>query len=152
SSAAEQAESEASGAEQSFRLGCDLEPVDLERALDAYRQAVALAPDHADAHLNLGRLLHESGRVSEAEARYRRALEARPDDATAAFNLGVALEDLRRPHVAAAAYERALASDPACADAHFNLARLWERLGQPHKALRHLQVYRQITGAEPDPT
>ena len=132
-----------------FQLGCDLEPCDATQALEAYRRAVALAPDHADAHLNLGRLLHEAGAFAEAETHYRRALEARPDEVTAAFNLGVALEDLRRPHAAAAAYQQALASDPDYADAHFNLARLWERLGEPHKALRHLQAYRQLSGAEP---
>jgi tetratricopeptide (TPR) repeat protein len=134
-----------------YRLGCDLEPCDAAQALDAYGRALELAPDHADAHLNLGRLLHEAGRVTEAEAHYRRALEARPSDATAAFNLGVALEDSRRPHAAAAAYEQALAADSGYADAHFNLARLWERLGEPHKALRHLQAYRRLAGEDPAP-
>jgi len=135
-------------AEDWFRLGCDLEPCDGDQALEAYRHAIERAPDHSDAHLNLGRLLHEAGRVEEAETHYRRALEARPDDATAAFNLGVALEDLRRPHAAAAAYEQALTSEADYADAHFNLGRLWERLGEPHRALRHLQAYRRLSGAE----
>jgi len=143
---------EAGDAEGCFRMGCDAEPTDPDRALDAYRRAIELAPDHADAHLNLGRMLHEAGRVNEAESHYRRALEARPGDATAAYNLGVALEDLRRPHLAAAAYERALAADPECADAHFNLARLWERLGHRDKALRHLQAYGELAGADPDRT
>jgi tetratricopeptide (TPR) repeat protein len=132
-----------------YRLGCDLEPCDVGQALEAYQRALALAPGHPDAHLNLGRLLHETGRVEEAEGHYRRALESRPGDATAAFNLGVALEDSRRPHAAAAAYEQAIASDPEYADAHYNLARLWERLGEPHTALRHWQAYRRLAGPEP---
>jgi tetratricopeptide (TPR) repeat protein len=128
-----------------FRLGCDLEPVEVEQALDAYRRAIELAPEHADAHLNLGCLLHEAGRLTEAEAHYRAAIAARPDDETAAFDLGVALEDLGRPHAAAAAYETALSLDPGYADAHFNLGRLWERLGEPRKALRHLQTFRRLS-------
>jgi tetratricopeptide (TPR) repeat protein len=139
-------ESQEMDAEDWFRLGCDLEPVDVDQALDAYQRAVGLAPNHADAHLNLGVLLHESGRFAEAESHYRRALDARPDDATAAFDLGVVLEDLRRPHAAAEAYGQALAADDAYADAHFNLGRLWERLGEPRKALRHLHAFKRLSG------
>jgi tetratricopeptide (TPR) repeat protein len=139
-------ESEGMDAEDWFRLGCDLEPVEAERALEAYGRALELSPDHADAHLNLGCLLHEAGRFAEAEQHYREALAARPDDATAVFNLGVVLEDLRRPHAAAAAYERALESDADYADAHFNLSRLWERLGEPRKAIRHLHAFRRLSG------
>jgi tetratricopeptide (TPR) repeat protein len=144
--AAREAEEELD-AEDWFRMGCDLEPCDPDQAQDAYRRALALDPEHADARLNLGRLLHEAGRIVEAEAQYRRALDARPGDATAAFNLGVALEDLRRPQPAVDAYERAIESDPDYADAHYNLARLWERLGEPQRALRHFQAYRRLAGA-----
>ena len=133
-------------AEDWYDLGCELEPVDAARAQDAYRRALDLRPDHAEAQLNLGRLLHEAGRLAEAEAFYRRALDASPEDATAAFNLGVALQDLGRFPEAVASYEQALDSDPEYADAHFNLARLHERLGHGQTALRHLQAYRQLAG------
>jgi tetratricopeptide (TPR) repeat protein len=129
-----------------FHLGCELELCDPPQALDAYRRAIERQPAHADAHLNLGRLLHEQGSVAEAETHYRKALEARPGDATAAYNLGVALEDLGRAPEAERAYESALAADPANADAHYNLSRLCERLGQPQRALRHLQTYKELVG------
>lgn len=132
------------GAEDWYQVGCDLEPHDPARAQEAYRRALDLQPGHADAGLNLGRLLHETGRVAAAEACYRRALEARPGDATAAFNLGVALQDLDRLPEAVAAYEQALESDPGLADAHYNLSHLHERLGHRHSALRHLQAYRGL--------
>ncbi len=109
------------------------------------RRALELAPDHVDAQVNLGRLAHQAGNPSAAEASYRRALEFRPDDVTAAFNLGVALEDLGRRAEALAAYQQALASDPDFSDAHYNLARLCEQLGRDQDALRHLQIYRRLT-------
>jgi tetratricopeptide (TPR) repeat protein len=127
-----------------YGLGCDLEPVDARQARDAYRRALELDPEHFDARVNLGRLLHEAGEYAAAEANYRLALRLRPDDATAAFNLGVALEDMRRPDEALRAYERAISSDPAYADAHYNLAHLYEALGRRHSALRHLQTYRAL--------
>lgn len=128
-----------------FDLACDLETCEPEEAREVYRRVLELEPGHADAHLNLGRLLHEAGEAGAAEAHYRMALDARPDDATAAFNLGVALEDLGRSTEAIQAYERALANDASYADAHYNLAHVYEQLGQPRPALRHLQTYRALT-------
>jgi tetratricopeptide (TPR) repeat protein len=136
---------EAFSADEWYRWGCELEAAAPEEASEAYRRAVSLDPGHADALVNLGRLLHESGDAAEAERHYRRALEARPDDATAAFNLGVALEDSKRPGDALAAYEKAVSLDPSNADAHYNAANLCERLGRPADALRHLKEYRALT-------
>jgi tetratricopeptide (TPR) repeat protein len=131
-------------AEDWFGWGCELEATSPAEAREAYQHALALEPRHADAHVNLGRLLHEEGDPAEAEAHYRRALEVRPDDATAIFNLGVALEDLKRIGEAITCYEKAAELDPGNADAHFNAANLSEKLGDPATALRHLKSYRRL--------
>jgi len=131
-------------AEDSYRLGCELESSDPDRARLAYARALALAPAHADAHLNLGCLDHEAGRLADAEAHYRAAIAARDDDVTARFDLAVALEDQQRVEEARAAYLVCLAKDPACAEAHYNLARLCERAGALADALRHLMAYRRL--------
>ena len=81
-------------AEGWYERGCDLEEPAPAEARAAYRRALELAPEHPDAHVNLGRLLHEAG--DPAAAHYRSALAARAGDATAEFNLGVALEDLEQ--------------------------------------------------------
>jgi len=128
-----------------YALGCDLEITSPQRARDAYRRTLELDPRHADAMVNLGRLLHEAGELRAAEAHYRLALGARPGDATAAFNLGVVLEDLGRASDAVHAYESAIAANPGAADAHYNLARLYERTGKRTAALRHLKTYRKLT-------
>jgi len=69
-----------------------------------------------------------------------------PDHATAWYNLGIALEDRRRPNDAVKAYEQAIAADRRLADAYFNLARLYEQAGKKAAALRHLSIYRRLTG------
>jgi tetratricopeptide (TPR) repeat protein len=135
------------GAEEWYEQGVDLEEDEPERAIQAYRQALQLDPDLPDAHLNLGRLLHESGRpadIAAAETHYRRALALRPADATAAFNLGVALQDLKRFLDAVEAYEKALALDPRLPDAHFNLAVVNEELGRKQAAFFHLRSYKTL--------
>ncbi len=128
-----------------YELGYELEATALGEAREAYRRTLELAPDHADAHLNLGRLDHEDGDLAAAEGHYRRAAAVRPGDPTAEFNLGVALGDLGRKREAADAYRRALAADPAYADAHYNLACLYEELGEAASAIRHLRTYISLT-------
>ncbi len=125
-----------------YRLGCELEETDVGEAERAYARALALAPDHADAHLNLGRLRHEAGAPEEAERHYRAALAAAPGNATAAFDLGVALEDLGRLPEAVEAYRAALTIDPSYLDAHWNLAGIAEKQGDRSTAIRHLSAYK----------
>jgi tetratricopeptide (TPR) repeat protein len=128
-----------------YEIGCDLEETDPVHAEASYRQVLAVAPGHADAHVNLGRILHERGDLVEAELHYRQALAGRPDDPTATFNLGVAMEDLGRVEDALRAYERAIVLNPRNADAHYNAARLYEKGGDYGAALRHLRSYRDLT-------
>jgi tetratricopeptide (TPR) repeat protein len=133
-------------AEDWYELGLELEAVAPDEARDAYRRALELDAHHADAHVNLGRLLQEAGLVEEAERHYRLALREDPDHATAAFNLAVALEDLGRTGDAIEAYRRAIQADRRLADAHYNLSRLYEEAGKPAAALRHLGIYRRLGG------
>jgi DNA-binding transcriptional MerR regulator len=132
-------------AEQWFEFASELEASAPDEAIAAYRRALALDDAHADAHVNLGRLLHEAGDAAEAAVHYEAALAARPDDAVAAFNLGVAEEDLRRLPEALLAYQKAVRLDPANADAHYNAAALAERLGRTAEALQHLKSYKKLT-------
>jgi tetratricopeptide (TPR) repeat protein len=135
------------GADDWYRWGCDLEDSAPAEARESYRRALTRDPDHAGAHLNLGRLLHEAGDARAAELHYRRALGADAQRALASFNLGVALEDQELPDEALLAYARALEADPELADAHYNLSRLLERLGRREDALRHLAAYRRLSRA-----
>lgn len=130
-----------------FAQAVALEETDAEAALRGYADAVAADPHHADAHVNLGRLLHQAGRLREAEAHYVAALVARPTDATACFNLAVVLEDLGRVDDAIARYQETLELDPNVSDACFNLARLYEKKGEKMAAFRHLKDYRRLSGA-----
>ena len=135
---------EALGVEEWFDLGADLEEAAPDEACDAYVRALALEPNHAATHVNLGRLLQLEGRIGEAIEHYRWSLGAGSTDPTAEFNLGTALETLGRWADAISAYQRALKLDPEFADAHFNLARLCESAGRRSTALRHLREYQRL--------
>ena len=128
-----------------YHLGLELEPVEPASAENAYQKAVAADPEHPEAHINLGRLLHERGNPEAAAAHYRAAASSAPENAIAAFNLGTALEDLGLTDAAIVAYQQAAELDPRFTDAHFNLARLYEQTGALQKAIRHLRSYRGLT-------
>jgi tetratricopeptide (TPR) repeat protein len=130
------------GADEWYDLGFDLEAVDVAEARDAYRRALELDPHHADAHVNLGRLLQEGGEAAQAASHYLLALAVRAKDATAWFDLGIALEDMKRRSDAIKAYEQAIGIEPQLADAWFNLSRLYEAAGKRAAALRSLSKYR----------
>jgi tetratricopeptide (TPR) repeat protein len=129
-----------------FARALELETRDPAAALRAYERAVKENPDDASAWTNWGRLLHEQGRMLDAERVYRRAQGTCEPDAVLMFNFGVLLEDLGRAGPALDAYMSAIGNDPNLADCHFNLARLYEAAGKIQHAIRHLGQYRRLTG------
>jgi len=131
-------------AEEWYEIGCELETSEPERAREAYEHALALDPLMADAHVNLGRVLHVAGERGRAEPHYRQAVKLDPDDPTPHFNLGVLFEELGRKEEAVLAYRQAIVRDPDFADAHCNLGLLLEAIGRRQEAIRHLLAARQL--------
>ena len=131
-------------AAECYHRALSLEDSDSAGAEAAYRQALQLAPQFADAYVNLGALLCEHQRCAEAVALYDLGLQHVPGVALVHFNRGIALEDLGQRDAALASYLRCLALDAAFGDAHYNAARLLEIKGEPQSALRHYSAYRRI--------
>ena len=128
-------------ADEHYARALSLEDSNPQAAQKAYELCLKADPDYLEARINLGRLLHLAGRLTEAERVYRVGAKTDP---FIAFNLAVVLEDLKREPDAIIAYREALALDPQFADAHFNLARLYERAKDPKASLRHLLAYRRM--------
>jgi tetratricopeptide (TPR) repeat protein len=128
-----------------FERGVALESADAAAALQAYRRAAIADPSLLEARINLGRLLHDTGRLADAERVYREACEGGAEDARLFYNLGVLLEDMKRSEDAFGAYQAALRLDPQLADCCYNLALLCEALGKPREAIRYMGQYRRLT-------
>jgi len=137
----------AADAEADFDRALELESSDPVAACDTYRRLLEHDTSNCDAYVNLGRLLHERGKLREAESTYREGLEHCGGHATLLFNLAVLQEDLRQPQAAAQTYRTALEAQPDLADAHHNLARLCANLDLKQEALRHWSAFRRLTGA-----
>jgi len=129
---------------EAFERAVALEAEDPDAALREYRRAIAADPAHLDAYVNLGLLLHESGRHEEARNVYEKARERCAADPVLLFNLGVLLEDMNRIAEAMEAYRAALVVDAAFTDAHYNLALLCKKAGREKEAIRHMSEYRRL--------
>ncbi len=134
-----------------FERGCaaDSDPKSYAAAIAAYRRAIELDPDFADAHCNLGTVLYNQGRRPDARACFDRALALAPDHLEAHFNLANVLEEEDRNEGALRHYKDAARIDPLFADVRLNLALLYEKLGLHRTARPHWERYVQLVPEGP---
>ncbi len=127
-----------------FDRALALEATNPAGAEAAYQQALALAPDMAEAYLNLGAMWCDAGRFVDLAKLSEQAVANCPQSPLIHFNQGVALDHLEQLPQAITSYEKSLVLDPTLADAHYNLGRLREQLGDERGAVRHFSAYRRL--------
>jgi hypothetical protein len=89
----------------------------LDAAIAAFRQAVALDPNNASFHTNLAVALDEKELDFEAFTEYQRAIELDPRQATALLNLGYLYSEDERYEEARQVWEQVIRIDPGSAEA-----------------------------------
>jgi tetratricopeptide (TPR) repeat protein len=139
-------------ADEWFALALDYEAGRANRktwaeAIDAYENALRLAPYRMEALLNCGTLYYEQGNFEKAADCFRRAIESDPSSALAHSNLGSVLEEMGQLEEARQHLRQAVRLGPSHPDAHYNLALVCEKLGAGDEAREHWQGYVQL-----DPT
>jgi Flp pilus assembly protein TadD len=124
-------------AEANFGLARALrERGDDAAAAAALEQAIALAPDWANAHSSLGMVLKDLGRLDDALRCHRRALVLDPRNPAALTNLGNVLHARDELDAAEAAHRQAIALAPDKVEPYGNLARLLHDRGRIDEARR----------------
>jgi tetratricopeptide (TPR) repeat protein len=83
-----------------------------DAALDAYDQAIGLAPDNAEAYRNKGWLLFSLNKHDEALEAFDQALQRCPDDPDIFYRRGCVLWEMQRYEEALQDTDRAIALDP----------------------------------------
>lgn len=92
-----------------YNLGYALaERKERAQAIVAYKKAAALAPDEADAHVNVAGLLLRERRIDEAAQHAEQAIRINPGLGEAYMNLGLARQIQGRATEATAVYQRGL--------------------------------------------
>ena len=97
---------------------------DHERAVQGYRQALTIRPDHGLSWNNLGSALGQQGAEHEALQAYLRAIELNPRHAEAQCNAGAVYVEQGQLALARACFEAAIAVRPEFIEAHYNLSSL----------------------------
>jgi tetratricopeptide (TPR) repeat protein len=88
---------------------------------EAYRRALDLEPNFADAQMALGIILQRSGQLAAAAAAYRRALTLKPEDSRVWGNLGTVLRELGDIDESVRSLKSAMALDPGIVSYAVNL-------------------------------
>jgi tetratricopeptide (TPR) repeat protein len=95
---------------------------DYAAAAADYAKVVALKPDLAEAHNNLGVAYKKAGELDKAAATFRRAIELRPNYSEARSNLGWVYAEEKKWGEARDQFEQALKSNPNDEGALYGLA------------------------------
>jgi tetratricopeptide (TPR) repeat protein len=93
-----------------------------QHALEAYRQVLAVEPEHPVAWNGIGLVLADMRKFDDAKNAFARAIEARPDYAEAHYNLSFTLSNLGDFEGALRETKRALELDPYYVKQKFELA------------------------------
>jgi tetratricopeptide (TPR) repeat protein len=108
-------------------------------AEQAYREALAVHPNYAHSHHNLGGTLAAQGRWGEAIESYTNALALRPQYLEARTNLGYAYAAAGRLDEAETTFRDVLRQAPSSAVALGNLGAVYLRQGHTQNAIRCLK-------------
>ncbi len=93
---------------------------DQQKALDNFQKAIAMAPNDATLHNNLGSLYAQMGKVTEATAEFQKAADINPAGASGYYyNLGVVMVNQGKMDDASVALKKATDLDPNNANAFY---------------------------------
>jgi tetratricopeptide (TPR) repeat protein len=98
----------------------DTRKADQAKAMDYYNKVLAISPDDASLHNNLGNLYSDMGKPTEAAAEFKKAADLDPTHASSYYyNLGAIMVNKGQMDEAAAALKKATEIDPTNANAWY---------------------------------
>jgi tetratricopeptide (TPR) repeat protein len=133
--------------EDGLRLADDKK---LDRAEAKYRYALKFRPDHIPCLINLGILLHQTGRPEEAMHYFKQAETHDPENALIHFNIAGALSTQGQSDEVLKRFQRAIELKPDYFEAHNGLGNAYFNLDEPGKAAQHYQKSLAIQPNQPD--
>jgi len=112
----------------------------LNKALQEYSLAVKYDKDFYKAYDNTGKILFETGRISDAEKYFKKVLEIKPDYSEGVENYGKTLFARNQIEAAIDKYKEAIRLNSKNSSAYYNLGEALIRKGDFSSAIKQLQT------------
>src|SRR2546425_6106858 len=112
---------------------------DLETAAREYSAILALRPDFAEIHMNLGLVLHAQGKFDESAIALEKSLKLKPGQFAAMLFQGINYCKLGRPSQAVPLLSKASAEQPSNKQARFWFGTALIQSGKPAQAVIELE-------------
>lgn len=124
-------------AEGHYKLGQSYLKTNLQKAIMEFERSIDIDPNHRDAHLELGIVYGQRGRLDAAEEHYEQAIRIDSDYSEAHNNLGTVYARQAQWDKAVEEYRKALENPmyPWPDSAYYNLARALRQIGEYDEAL-----------------
>ena len=119
----------------------------LDEATVAYKKAVSIKPDYAEAHNNMGNALKDQGNLEASIEAFNKALSIKPDYAEAYYNMGITLKEQGKLVGAIEAYTKALSIKPDYAAVYNNMGIALRDDLRPEEAI---ESYKKALSIKPD--
>ncbi|UCF86780.1 MAG: tetratricopeptide repeat protein, partial [Nitrospiraceae bacterium] len=107
------------------------------RAIENYKIALKINPNHDHAHNNLGVALESQGHFDKAIEHYERAIKINPEYSWPYYNLGHIYQVQNQMIKAIEYYQNAIRVDPKFSNAYYNLGQIYQSQGQIENAVKY---------------
>ena len=121
-----------------------IETEEYDKALSAYRAAIAAESRHYNAWWGIGRVYEKQGKYDLAEQHYRTAYNINSNHPALIYAIGLVLEKLRRPQQALEAYDKSIEVQPRQSAPRLKKARVLMTLGRHRQALEELVLCKDL--------
>lgn len=116
-----------------------------DEALSAFQETTVLAPDHVDAHYQLGGLYAARGELNSAIAEYETTIRLDDTHAEAYLNLGRIYLSREEKDNVIRVYEKGLELSPNHPQEQYDLALIFEERNELQKALTHYKLANEFS-------
>jgi tetratricopeptide (TPR) repeat protein len=116
----------------------------IEKAAEAYQQAIKLQPNNAKAYGGLGFAYGAMGRYPEAVEAFKQSIRLQPNAPFPYGGLGMSYHMLQRYPESKEAYQQAVRLKPDLVEAHYGLGRTYLMLGDREGALEEYNVLKTL--------
>jgi tetratricopeptide (TPR) repeat protein len=116
------------------------EAQEYQKALGAFREAIAAEPKYASAYNYLGLTYKKMGLYDEAAEAYVKAIEIQPQNYVFLFNMGMLMYAANSYDNAVTAFQKAIKIKPEDADCHYMLGKTYAQQGNIPASMREYNI------------